>query len=85
MAGIRDRDFLTACAHLASCLNLSAAATRQRVDVQARKDGIRDPKEKLALVERMLEEAKRDQQQQEARLDDQLEALESEAYFLTEE
>ena len=85
MAGIRDRDFLTACARLASCLNLGAAATRQRVDVQARKDGIQDPKEKLALVERMLEEAKRDQQEQEARLDDQLEALESEAYFLTEE
>ena len=58
MAGIRDRDFLTACARLASCLNLSAAAARQRVDVQARKDGIRDPKEKLALVERLLEEAK---------------------------
>ena len=29
MAGIRDRDFLTACARLASCLNLSAAAARQ--------------------------------------------------------
>jgi len=70
---------------LASCLNLSAAAARQRVDVQARKDGIRDPKEKLALVERLLEEAKQDQQKQEARLDDQLEALESEAYFLTED
>ena len=55
------------------------------MDVQARKDGIRDPKEKLALVERMLEEAKRDQHPQKARLDDQLEALESEAYFLTEE
>ena len=85
MAGIRDRDFLTACARLASCLNLSASAARQRVDVQARKDGIRDPKEKLALVERLLEEAKQDQQKQEARLDDQLEALESEAYFLTED
>ena len=85
MAGIRDRDFLTACARLASCLNLSAAAARQRVDVQARKDGIRDPKEKLALVERLLEEAKQDQQKQEARLDDQLEALESEVYFLTED
>ena len=69
MAGIRDRDFLTACARLASCLNLSSAATRQRVDVQARKEGLRDPKEKLALVERLLEEAKQDQQKhrQEAR------------------
>ena len=85
MAGIRDRDFLTACTRLASCLNLSAAATRQRVDVQARKEGLRDTQEKLALVERLLEEAKQDQHQQEARLDDQLEALESEAYFLTED
>ena len=85
MAGIRDRDFLTACARLASCLNPSAAAARQRVDVQARKEGLRDTQEKLALVERLLEEAKQDQQQQEARLDDQLEALESEAYFLTED
>ena len=85
MAGIRDRDFLTACARLASCRNLSAAAARQRVDVQARKDGIRDPKEKLSLVERLLEAAKQDHQKQEARLDDQLEALESEAYFLTED
>jgi hypothetical protein len=55
------------------------------VDVQARKEGLSDTKEKLALVERLLEEAKQDQQQQEARLDDQLEALESEAYFLTED
>ncbi len=55
------------------------------MDVQARKEGLRDTQEKLALVERLLEEAKQDQQQQEARLDDQLEALESEAYFLTED
>ena len=85
MAGIRDRDFLTACARLASCLNLSAAAARQRVDVQARKGGLRDTQEKLALVERLLEEAKHDQQQQEARWDDKLEALGTEAYFLTED
>ena len=85
MAGIRDRDFLAACARLASCLNLSAAATRQRVEVQAIKQGLRETKDKVALAEQMLEQAKQDQQQQEARLDDQLQALDSEALVLTED
>tara|TARA_B100001939_G_scaffold228398_1_gene196690 strand:+ start:329 stop:586 length:258 start_codon:yes stop_codon:yes gene_type:complete len=85
MAGIRDREFMAAAARLASCLNLSAATARQRIDYQAVKEGIRDNAGKVALAQRMLEEAQCQSQAQGERLDEQLQALESEAYFLTED
>lgn len=85
MAGIRDREFMAACGRLASCLNLSAATARQRIDYQAVKEGIRDNAGKLALAQRMLEEAQCQSRAQGERFDQQLQALESEAYFLTED
>jgi hypothetical protein len=85
MAGIRDRDFLAACARLASLLNLSSATARQRVDYQAAQEGAREPAALLAIAERMLAAAELDREQQGRRLDAQLNALAAEANFLDED
>jgi hypothetical protein len=81
----RDRQFLTSCGQLASLLNLSLGAARQRIDHQIAKEGARDPESKLAIIERLLAAARLDSASNSRLLDAQLNALESEANFLDED
>ena len=81
----RDRQFLTSCGKLASLLNLSLGAARQRIDHQIAKEVARDPDSKLAIIERLLAAARLDSASNSRLLDAQLNALESEANFLDED
>ncbi|MFZ4803040.1 MAG: hypothetical protein ACOYLI_00080 [Synechococcus lacustris] len=81
----RDHKFLAACGRLASLLNLSIGAARQRIDHQIAQKGANNPASKFAVVEGMLAAAQLDSAAHSELLDNQLEALESEANFLVED
>jgi hypothetical protein len=81
----RDREFLVATGRLASLLNLSISATRQRIDYQIAQAGASDRASKFAVIDRLLLAATADSAANSQRLDAQLNALESEADFLDED
>jgi len=56
MPPLSDRDYTVACGQLASCLGVSLASARRKVDIRAVGEGLRNVEEKIALAERMREE-----------------------------
>jgi hypothetical protein len=56
MPPISDRDYTVACGQLASCMGISLASARRKVDIRAVKEGLRAVDDKIALAGRMLEE-----------------------------
>jgi len=56
MPPISDRDYTVACGQLASCMGISLASARRKVDIRAVREGLRAVDEKIALAGRMLEE-----------------------------
>ena len=56
MPPISDRDYTIACGQLASCMGISLASARRKVDIRAVKEGLRAVDDKIALAVRMLEE-----------------------------
>jgi hypothetical protein len=85
MAGITDRAYSAACGRLAVQLSVSLAAARRKVDIRAAREGLRDNDAKIALAERMLNEAIESGFDTGAMLDQQLKALASEENFMTED
>lgn len=85
MSAVPDRHYNAACGRLASWLGVSIASARRRVDIRASKEGLRDTAARIELAERMLAEAQASGVDNQALLEAQLGALESEADFMTED
>jgi hypothetical protein len=58
MAAIQDHDYLRLCAELASCLSISQASARRRVELAAARDGVRDLEARKAMARQLLAEAR---------------------------
>ena len=58
MAAIQDHDYLRLCAELASCLSISQASARRRVELAAARDGVRDLEARKAMANQLLAEAR---------------------------
>ena len=56
MPPLCDRDYSVACGQLASCLGVSLASARRKVDTRAVREGLRSVEEKIDLAGRMREE-----------------------------
>lgn len=85
MAGVPDRSYNAACGRLASRLGISQASARRKVDIQAAREGVRDPAGRIALAERMLAEATAAGIDNAVLFDAQLEAVGSDENFMTED
>ncbi|MFM7086228.1 MAG: hypothetical protein ACKOXO_04450 [Cyanobium sp.] len=57
MPPLSDRDYTIACGRLASCLGVSLASARRKVDIRAVQEGLRAIDDKIALADRLLAEA----------------------------
>lgn len=57
MPPLSDRDYTMACGRLASCLGISLASARRKVDIRAVQEGLRAIDDKIALADRMFTEA----------------------------
>ncbi|EAQ68509.1 hypothetical protein SynRS9909_00572 [Synechococcus sp. RS9909] len=57
MAAIQDHDYLRLCAEIASCLSISQASARRRVELAAARDGVRDLEARKAMARQLLAEA----------------------------
>ncbi|MEB3332960.1 MAG: hypothetical protein VKI83_10765 [Synechococcaceae cyanobacterium] len=80
-----DRSYAIACGRLASRLGISQASARRRVEILAAREGQRDLAARLALAERLLSEAEGGGDSRSLLFDDALQALASEANFMTED
>lgn len=58
MAAIQDHDYLRLCAELASCLSISQASARRRVEQAAARNGVRDLEARKAMANQLLTAAK---------------------------
>ena len=58
MGTMEDHEYLKICASLASCLTVSIASARKKVDLAAAKDGVKDLQARKALALKLLEKAK---------------------------
>lgn len=85
MSAIPDRHYNAACGRLASCLGISIASARRRVDIRAAREGLTETAARIALADRMLEEAQASGLDHLALLEAQLGALSSEENFMTED
>lgn len=85
MPGLSDRGYAAACARLATHLGVSLGSARRRVEIQAAREGIRDPAGRQELAERLLAEAQASGIDRAALLDAQLEAEEQDERFMLED
>ena len=89
MAAIQDHDYLKVCAQLASCLSISIASARRKVDLLAAKEGARDIAARKAIAESLLEKASStpsgDEESTVAQFDRLLTALAEEENFMIED
>ena len=80
-----DRAYATVTGNLASLLGISIASARRRVDQQAAREEIRDISGRVAIAERMIEQASGSSQAQTRLLDSLLTAETNEANYLDED
>tara|TARA_Y100001968_G_scaffold172675_1_gene158064 strand:+ start:228 stop:497 length:270 start_codon:yes stop_codon:yes gene_type:complete len=89
MPTIEDHSFLKVCAQLASCLTISLAAARRKVDLEAAKQGVKGVQERKLIAENLLKEANTksedDNRRASAELDNLLSALSEEENFMVED
>ncbi len=89
MAGMEDHAYLKLCAQLASCLSISIASARRKVELEAIKDGTRDLSTRKQIADRLLEEARSNSNQEDssssAQLDELLTALAEDENFMVED
>ena len=89
MAAIQDHAYVKICAELASCLSISLASARRKVDLTASREEVRDLEGRKAIAERLLEEARSRPTEGEdasgSQLDRLLEAVASEENFMVED
>ena len=58
MSSIKEHDYLKICAELASCLSISIAAAKKKIDLLASKKGLKDVSSRKAMAKKLLDEAK---------------------------
>ncbi|MEB3199772.1 MAG: hypothetical protein VKK62_04505 [Synechococcaceae cyanobacterium] len=85
MAAIPDRAYNAACGRLASRLSISLAAARRKVDIRAAQEGLRDVASRIALAERMLEQADSEGVDNSALFTELLQATAEDDQFMTED
>ena len=77
------------CAELANRLSISLASARRKVELVAAKDAVKDLNARKLIVERLIDEAHRQNNSEDgsasAQLDELLEALAEEKNFMVED
>jgi len=86
---IEDHHYLKICAQLASCLSISIAAARRKVEVLAAKEGTKDLQSRKEIAQKILDQTlKNDMKQSDsasASFDKLLKALKEEENFMLED
>jgi len=89
MSGIKDHDYLKICAELASCLSISIAAAKKKIDLAAASKNIRDISSRKEIAIKLLDEARKHSLQGDSssanQLDDLLKALSKDENFMVED
>ena len=89
MAAMQDHALMKICAELASCLSISLASARRKVELTASREEVRDLEGRKAIAERLLEAARSRPTEGEntsgSQLDRLLEAVASEENFMVED
>ncbi len=89
MARIEDHEYLKLCAQLASCLSISIAASRKKVDLACALKQVKDISSRKEIASMLLKEAKKnslkDGESITNQLDNLLEALAEEENFMVED
>ncbi len=89
MAPIEDHVYMKCCAELASCLSISIASARRKVELAAAKNGVKDSAARTVIAKRLLEEARSldigGNESGAAQLDDLLKILAEEENFMVED
>tara|TARA_Y100001968_G_C19218826_1_gene648631 strand:+ start:289 stop:558 length:270 start_codon:yes stop_codon:yes gene_type:complete len=89
MPTIEDHSYLKICAQLASCLSISLAAARRKIELAAASQGIKELSERKSLAENLLKEAlqtcKNGNSEASSQFDSLLVALAEEENFMTED
>ena len=91
MAALEDHSYLKICAQLASCLSISQAAARRKVELEAAKQGVKDLISRKRIAENLLQETKSLSKDKDAenttrkQLDQLLEALAEDENFMVED
>tara|TARA_B100000579_G_scaffold359355_1_gene316047 strand:- start:1 stop:270 length:270 start_codon:yes stop_codon:yes gene_type:complete len=86
---IEDHHYLKICAHLASSLSISIAAARRKVELAASKEGKKDLQSRKEIAQKILdkiiEEDKKESKSASASFDKLLKALKEEENFMLED
>ena len=82
MAAPQDKDYVTACARLATALSISIAAPRRKVDLVASRQGVRDNDGRTLIAQRLLLESQGVSEQSRQLLDVLLEAVKEEENYI---
>ncbi len=86
---MEDHSYLKICSELASCLSISLASARRKVELAAMREGVRDLSSRQAIAERLLQEARtsidKGENDSAANLDQLLKALAHEENFMIED
>jgi hypothetical protein len=82
MAAPKDKDYVTACARLATALSISIAAARRKVDLVASRQGVRDNDGRTLIAQRLLLESQGVSEQSRQLLDVLLEAVKEEENYI---
>ncbi len=89
MASIEDHEYLKICAQLATCLSISLASARKKVEFVAAKEGVKDLPSRRSIAERLLQKALSQKASDEgwkaAEFDQLLEALAEDDNFMVED
>ena len=89
MSSIKEHEYLKICAQLASCLSISIAAAKKKVDLEAAKKGLRDIVSRKELAQKLLEASLQQSAQGKSsvvnNLDNLLKALAQDENFMVED
>ncbi len=89
MPTIYDQNYLKICAELASCLSVSLASARRRIDLVAAKSGLNDLESRKAIALELLDEARSQSDQEKSgsnsHLDELLKATAEDENFMLED
>ena len=88
MSSVREHDYLKVCAQLASCLSISIAAAKKKVDLEAAKQGVMDLDARKEIAAQMLDAALKSSIERTTitnQLDNLLEALAEDENFMVED
>ena len=87
MARIEDHVYMRLCSELASCLSISLAAARRKVELVVAREGVKDLNAKKTIAERLLNDSKQKLKDSSVpnQLDQLLTALAEEENFMTED